>query len=87
MTSDSHLFAFLSPTAFVISAAMPATDNNGVTSAQPFSLVIIIIKLVIYTSLRERDKREKSEEKIDCHHQDSNQGPSLVASDALTTEH
>ena len=35
---------------------------------------------------RERDKREKSEEKIDCHHQDSNQGPSLVASDALTTE-
>ena len=37
------------------------------------------------TGLRERDKREKSEEKIDCHHQDSNQGPSLVASDALTT--
>ena len=36
--------------------------------------------------MRERDKREKSEEKIDCHHQDSNQGPSLVASDALTTE-
>ena len=35
------------------------------------------------TGLRERDKREKSEEKIDCHHQDSNQGPSLVASDAL----
>ena len=28
----------------------------------------------------------KSEEIIDCHHQDSNQGPSLEASDALTTE-
>ena len=41
---------------------------------------------IIYTSLGERDKREKSEEKIDCHHQDSNQGPSLVASDTLTTE-
>ena len=27
---------------------------------------------------RERDKREKSEEKIDCHHQDSNQGPSFI---------
>ena len=40
----------------------------------------------ILTGLRERDKREKSEEKIDWHHQDSNQGPSLVASDALTTE-
>ena len=38
------------------------------------------------SGLRERDKREKSEEKIDCHHQDSNQGHSLVASDALTTE-
>ena len=36
--------------------------------------------------LRERDKREKSEEKIDCHDQDSIQGPSLVASHALTTE-
>ena len=34
----------------------------------------------VLTGLRERDKREKSEEKIDCHHQDSNQGPSLVAS-------
>ena len=42
--------------------------------------------IIILTGLRERDKREKSEEKIDCHHQDSNQGPSLVASDALTTE-
>ena len=42
--------------------------------------------IIFFTSLRERDKREKSEEKIDCHHQDSNQGPSLVASDALTTE-
>ena len=48
--------------------------------------VIIIIIIIIFTSLRERDKREKSEEKIDCHHQDLNQGPSLVASDALTTE-
>ena len=38
------------------------------------------------TGLRERDKRERSEEKIDCHHQDSNHGPSPVASDALTTE-
>ena len=28
----------------------------------------------------------KSLKKIDCYHQDSNQGPSLVASDALTTE-
>ena len=40
----------------------------------------------VFTGLRERRKREKSEEKIDCHHQDSNKGPSLVASDALTTE-
>ena len=40
----------------------------------------------ILISLRERHKREKSEEKIDCHHQDSNQGPSLVPSDALNTE-
>ena len=47
---------------------------------------LIKIIIIIFTSLRERDKREKSEEKIDCHHQDSNQGPSLVASDALTTE-
>ena len=52
--------------------------------AQHPSLIIIII--IILTGLRERDKREKSEEKIDCHHQDSNQGPSLAASDALTTE-
>ena len=29
---------------------------------------------------------EKSEERMDCHHQDSNQGPSLVPSVALTTE-
>ena len=40
----------------------------------------------LFTGLRERHKWEKSEEKIDCHHQDSNQGPSLEASDALTTE-
>ena len=39
-----------------------------------------------FTGWRERHKPEKSEEKIDCHHQDSKQGPSLVASDALTTE-
>ena len=43
-------------------------------------------EIIILTGLRERDKREKSEEKIYCHQQDSNQGPSLVASDALTTE-
>ena len=60
-------------------------------------LIIIIIIIYLWlnirvsnnnikTGLRERDKREKSEEEIDCHHQDSNQGPSLVASDALTTE-
>ena len=35
---------------------------------------------------RVRHKQEQSEEEIDCHHQDSNQGPSLVASDAVTTE-
>ena len=58
-----------------------------VWGANPFLQVrIIIIIIIIFTGLRERDKREKSEEKIDCHHQDSNQGPSLVASDALTTE-
>ena len=45
---------------------------------------VYIIIIIIFTSLRERDEREKSEEKIDCHHQDSNQGPSLVANDALT---
>ena len=50
------------------------------------NFLIIIIIIIIFTSLRERDKREKSEEKIDRHHQDSNQGPSLAASDALTTE-
>ena len=49
-------------------------------------IIIIIIIIIILTGLREGDKREMSEEKIDCHHQDSNQGPSLVASDALTTE-
>ena len=43
-------------------------------------------RLNVHKSEGKRDKREKSEEKIDCHHQDSNQGPSLVASDALTTE-
>ena len=47
---------------------------------------LLIISNKIFTGLRETHKREKSEEKIDCHHQDSNQGPSLVASDALTTE-
>ena len=46
----------------------------------------LLLLLLLLTGLRERDKREKSEEKIDCHHQDLNQGPSLVASDALTTE-
>ena len=55
--------------------------HNNKRQDQKESFTIIII-----TGLRERDKREKSEEKIDCHHQDSNQGPSLVASDALTTE-
>ena len=51
-----------------------------------FVIKVLLLLLLLLTSLRERDKREKSEEKIDCHHQDSNQGPSLVASDALTTE-
>ena len=52
-----------------------------------WSVVInLILTYIILTGLRERDKRERSEEKIDCHHQGSNQGPSLVASDALTTE-
>ena len=45
-----------------------------------------LFAIIMFTGLRERHKRGKSEEKIDCHHQDSNQGPSLVASDALTTE-
>ena len=40
--------------------------------------IYIYIYIYILTGLRERDKREKSEEKIDCHHQDSNQGPSLI---------
>ena len=31
-------------------------------------------------------KFEQCEEQIDCHHEDSNQGPLLVASDAVTTE-
>ena len=39
-----------------------------------------------FTGLRERRKRGKSEEKIDCHHQNSDQGSLLVASDALATE-
>ena len=52
----------------------------------PSNQLILFLLLLLLTGLRERDKREKSEEKIDCHHQDSNQGPSLVASDALTTE-
>ena len=55
--------------------------KRGLHSIKKKKIIIIIL-----TGLRERDKREKSEEKIDCHHQDSNQGPSLVASDALTTE-
>ena len=61
---------------------------DGDSSAALIQSVIAISfrVIIIFTSLRERDKREKSEEKIDCHHQDSNQGPSLVASDALTTE-
>ena len=33
-----------------------------------------------------RQKKRQKRQKIDRHHQDSNQGPSLVASDALTTE-
>ena len=57
--------------------------TNKIAFSTPTLIIIIII---ILTGLRERDKREKSEEKIDCHHQDTNQGPSLVASDALTTE-
>ena len=60
-------------------------DNYSFLLPPPETSIIIII-IIIFTSLRERDKREKSEEKIDCHHQDSNQGPLLVASDALTTE-
>ena len=47
---------------------------------------VISTKNKFSNGLRERHKREKSEEKIDFHHQDSNQGPSLIASDALTTE-
>ena len=39
-----------------------------------------------FIGLRERCKRERSEEEIDCHHQDSNQGRSLEADAALTTE-
>ena len=49
-------------------------------------LLFQLICYCLFASSRERHKREKSEEKIDCHHQDSNQGPSLVATDALTTE-
>ena len=70
--------------------------EKGVTPLPPFrnalrlgkkcELMRCSLSIIIFTSLRERDKREKSEEKIDCHHQDSNQGPSLVASNALTTE-
>ena len=48
--------------------------------------VNILAYQTVFTGLRERRKREKSEERIDCHHQDSNQEPSLEASDALTTE-
>ena len=58
-------------------------SSNTEKLGDPLCLSVYIY---ILTGLRERDKREKSEEKIDCHHQDSNQGPSLVASDALTTE-
>ena len=35
--------------------------------------------------LVEQMEKAKPEENIDCHHQDSNQGRSLEASDALTT--
>ena len=39
--------------------------------------------IIIFISLWESCKWDKSEEKVDCHHQDSNQGPSLMTSDAL----
>ena len=41
----------LSPAAFVISAPIPATENNGVTSAQPFSLVVLFLNLTFTTRL------------------------------------
>ena len=29
---------------------------------------LVYVKLIVFSGLRERDKREKSEEKIDCHY-------------------
>ena len=60
-----------------------ASCSVGVKSRQAAE---ISTDKLISTGLRERHKREKSEQIIDCHHQDSNHGPSLVAGDALTAE-
>ena len=49
--SASHLSALLSTAAFVISADMPATENNGVAFAQPFSLVLLFLNLTFITRL------------------------------------
>ena len=42
--------------------------------------------MVLIHYVVEQMEKAKSEENIDCHHQDSNQGPSLEASGTLTTE-
>ena len=42
-----------------------------------FKLKLVCIKCVVVICTSKREGKEKAEEKIVCHHQDSNQGPLL----------
>ena len=57
-------------------SGLPWTTHIVLRVARMFQLIHTLC-LKMFTGLRERCKREKSEGKIDCHHQNSNPGPSL----------